>query len=120
VAAAGQSGAVQQRCTAAAMENFCAPHAPTPAAEKAALLATVKGGSGWPASWSASGGEPCGDGWNSSDSGWLGLQCDAKGGHVTRVDAAAMGVDLSTIHGNVSGWSAMTQATNMCVSRARR
>jgi hypothetical protein len=75
VAVAGQSGAAQQRCTAAAIGSFCAPLAPTPTptpspppptptpptptptptptAEKAALLATVKGGSGWPACVSA-------------------------------------------------------------------
>jgi hypothetical protein len=53
VAVAGQSGAAQQRCTAAAIGSFCAPQTPTPTAEKAALLATVKGGSGWPACVSA-------------------------------------------------------------------
>jgi hypothetical protein len=44
----GKSSSAQM-CKATDIDSFCAPRTPTDAAEKAALLATVKGGgSGWP------------------------------------------------------------------------
>ena len=71
-------------------------------------------------SWSADGGEPCGDGWNNSKSGWHGLTCNAHGKRVVGVSTASLGVNKHYIRGNVSGWSALTEATYMCAMWAYR
>eukprot|EP01046_Picozoa_sp_COSAG06_P043098 COSAG06_NODE_5597_length_3371_cov_1.941015_1_plen_139_part_10 len=54
--------------------------------DKAALLTFRAAGDpdGDLASWDEAT-EPCGEGWDSNSVGWAGVQCDAEGGHVTRI-----------------------------------
>ena len=71
-------------------------------------------------SWSADGGEPCGDGWNNSKSGWHGLTCNARSKRVTGVNMTSLEANERCIRGNVSSWSALTEATYVCAMCAYR
>eukprot|EP01044_Picomonas_judraskeda_P033986 COSAG03_NODE_13875_length_485_cov_0.997409_2_plen_122_part_01 len=55
---------------------------------------------------------PCGEGWDSSGSGWEGVRCDARGGRVTYLYRCCS----SGLTGSVAGLAPLTQLTNLCLS----
>ena len=77
----------------------------TQTAEKVALLDTVTGGSGWPASWDDANGEPCGasNGWDDYSSGWVGLKCAGADGNVQLIDTTPTGLTAADVTGDISG-----------------